>query len=181
MTPIIGQRIRDRRNQLNLTLRELADKVGVTSSFLSYVERGVVSPSLTSLARIVEELGVPLAYIFSDGATASQAVRAAERPSLKLPDSNVSYELLTRYPGSRMGCMVVHLEPGTSSFDTPKQHPQEQCVLLLQGRLKVELGTETFFLEEGDSTHYDGLIAHRFVSVGEQGAVYLLVVAPLTI
>jgi transcriptional regulator with XRE-family HTH domain len=181
MAATLGARIRERRQQLNLTLRDLAEQVGVTSSFLSYVERQVVTPSLTSLARIAHELRVPLAYFFVDDGAASQVVRAGKRPSLRFADANVSYELLTRYPGQRLACIVVHLEPGTSSFDEPQQHAQEECVLMMSGALLVELGEERFILNEGDSIHYDGLLPHRFTAAGEEVAVYLMVISPLTV
>ena len=179
--PEMGQRIRDRRLELNLTLRELAEQVGVTSSFLSYVERGEVSPSLTTLARIADELSVPLAHFFFESSTACEVVQEDTRASFSFAGSNVSYTLLTRYPGSRFACMVVHLQPGTATFDSPQQHPQEECVLVLTGSLEMELGSKTYLLGEGDSAHYEGLLPHRFTCVGDERAVYMLVISPLVI
>ena len=178
---MVGQRIRKRRLQLGLTLRDLADGVGVTPSFLSYVERDIVSPSLSSLVRIAQELQVPLVYFFLEGRTTSSVVRPAERPVLRLADSNVSYELLSQYPGRRLACMLAHLQPGTSSFDAPQQHEQEECVLVLSGTLEAQLGSETFVLNEGDSVHYDGMVPHRFTSIGDEVTVYLVVISPLVV
>jgi transcriptional regulator with XRE-family HTH domain len=170
--------MRERRSQLNLTLHSLADRVGVTPSYLSYVERDAVSPSLSSLALIAKELGVPLAFFFVNGAVGSQVSRHGERAVLKLADAEVQYELLTRFPGSRFGCMIAHLEPGASTFADPQQHPQEECVVVFEGRLLIRIGTEHHLLRAGDSAHYDGLIPHQIVSVGDITAVYLMVVSP---
>jgi transcriptional regulator with XRE-family HTH domain len=173
-----GQRMRERRTQLGLTLSELAEKLGVTSSYLSYVERDAVSPSLSSLTQIAKELGVPLAYFFAEAQFTSQVARDGQRSTLQLAGADVKYELLTRFPGCRFGCMIVHLETGVSTLGSLQQHPQEECLLVFEGVLELQIGPERHILEEGDSAHYDGLIPHRIMSVGDKQAVFLLVVSP---
>ena len=178
MSTTLGQRMRERRVQLGLTLNDLADKVGVTSSFLSYVERDTVNPSLGSLARIAEELGIPLAYFFADEFVRTQVIREGERAVLRFTKAAVRYELLTRYPGCRFGCMIGYLEPGASTFDTPQNYPQEECILVLSGSLEVQIGVDIYILKQGDSVHFDGLIPHKITSFGEEEAIFLMVVSP---
>ena len=150
----------------------------MTASYLSYVERDAVSPSLGSLTHIAKELGVPLAYFFAESRITSQVARDGQRSTLQLAGADVSYDLLTRFPGGRFGCMIVHLEPGASTFYSRQQHPQEECLLVFEGALELRVGAERCVLEEGDSAHYDGLIPHRVTSVGKERAVFLLVVSP---
>ncbi len=173
-----GQRMRERRTQLGLTLSDLAGKLGVTSSYLSYVERDAVSPSLNSLTQIAKELGVPLAFFFAGGQITSHVARDGDRSTLQLAGADVKYELLTRFPVCRFGCMIVHLESGASTFESFQQHPQEECLLVFEGALQVEIGPERHMLEPGDSVHFDGLIPHRMTSIGDRRAVFLLVVSP---
>jgi quercetin dioxygenase-like cupin family protein len=124
---------------------------------------------------------VPLAYFFLDGASSSQVVRPNDRPTLQFAESSVKYQLLTHYPGRRLACMMAQLPPGTSSFETPQRHNQEECVFVLEGALEVLLGSDTYTLEQEDSIHFDGIVPHLFTAVGDKEAVYLLVISPLVV
>ena len=58
----LGTRLHKRRIELKLTLRDLADKTELTPSFISQLERGLANPSLSSLQRLSDTLGVPMLY-----------------------------------------------------------------------------------------------------------------------
>src|SRR3972149_5021172 len=87
----IGSRIRERRKALRLSLQELAERAGLTASFLSLIERDHSSPSLESLRRIAEALEVPLFY-FSQTDGQNPVVRKDERVRITFPPGNVTCE-----------------------------------------------------------------------------------------
>ncbi len=70
----IGQRIRKRRDVLNITQQELAQALGVTPQHISVVEQNKRVPSLTFLAKLAEQLGVSIDYLVSGKATQGEIV-----------------------------------------------------------------------------------------------------------
>jgi len=66
---LVGQKLKHRRNELNLSLRALAEKTDLSAAFLSQIECGKSNPSLNSLQRIAEALHVSLSYFLSTNTT----------------------------------------------------------------------------------------------------------------
>lgn len=63
---LVGQKLKQRRDELNLSLRALGAQTGLSAAFLSQIERGKSNPSLNSLQRIAKTLGVPLHYFLAN-------------------------------------------------------------------------------------------------------------------
>jgi transcriptional regulator with XRE-family HTH domain len=79
---IFGERVRQGRNHLGLTQKELAVMLGVTSQHISAIERGKRSPSLDSIAKIARELGVTVDYLIC-GEKVNNCVVASAIPAIK--------------------------------------------------------------------------------------------------
>ncbi|MBI3763910.1 MAG: helix-turn-helix transcriptional regulator, partial [Chloroflexi bacterium] len=109
---MIGARLRKRRKELGLSLRELGARTELTAGFLSQVEKDQASPSLASLQRIATALEVPMFYFHGNAARPSPVVRAAERRKLYFPDTHIVYELLTADFTRQMMGFVIRMEPG---------------------------------------------------------------------
>ena len=92
---MFGERIKAQRNELGQSLRALAKDVDLTASFLSQIERNQADPSIKSLRRIADALGVPMLYFLSDDDATDPVVRRDRRNQLVIPESGVTYELLT--------------------------------------------------------------------------------------
>ena len=60
----IGYRIKKLRMQQKITLKELGERTGLTTSFLSQLERDLTSPSFISLEKIADALNTTMAYFF---------------------------------------------------------------------------------------------------------------------
>jgi transcriptional regulator with XRE-family HTH domain len=175
---MLGSRIREKRKELDITLRELATRTDLTPSFLSQVERDLAVPSITSLRKIAEVLSVPIFHFLIDSDGASPVVRKGSRKKLVLPDSHLVYELLSPDLKRKMEVWVAQLEPGAAGSDQPMSHPAEECILVLHGKLGIKLGKEEYVLEEGDSIYFDGAIPHLLSSVGEEDLVFVSSVSP---
>ena len=102
---IVGERIRDRRKELGLNLRELAQKTNLTASFLSLVERGHNTPSLDSLRRITEALDVPLFY-FNQTNGQNPVVRSDKRIKITFPPGDLTCELLVPNLRNRLEMII---------------------------------------------------------------------------
>jgi transcriptional regulator with XRE-family HTH domain len=169
----IGLRLKHRRQNLNLSLRELARKTDLTASFLSQVERGRTNMSLDSLRRIAEILEVPMLYFLGErtplsenhsngivehknGSVYNPVVRADTRPKLILPVSGLAYEKLIPDLGRKMEAFLGQLSPGTGNVARRLRKPTEEFVFVLSGRLLVELDYGSYVLESGDSIYFEG-------------------------
>lgn len=75
----IGPRIRERRQELNLTQQDVADALGLTPQHISVIEQGKRIPSLSSVVKLAEELGVTVDYL----ATGKQGVVKDAIPAIK--------------------------------------------------------------------------------------------------
>ena len=176
----LGDRIRTRRQALNISLRELAAQTDLTHSFLSQVEREKAEPSISSLRKIANALDCSLAQFFAEGkeCDTSCIIRSNQRPTLQLRDSGMEYELLNPDLIDRYQFFMATLAPGAASSETQVSHPLQECTLVLQGKLELELGNESFVLEEGDSAGWDGNLSHRLVSIGDDPLIVISVTSP---
>lgn len=175
----VGARIRLARTSMDKTLEEIAQKVGVTRSFLSQVERGLANPSLTNLRRIAGELRVPLFLLLADGTHPRNAlVRKAERRNLVLPNATTSYQLLSPDLNRKIEMIFTTLRVGSASCEEPLSHPGEECAFLLKGKVSVEVGTEKFVLDEGDTLYFDSTLPHRIVNLGDVPAEIVSAITP---
>jgi transcriptional regulator with XRE-family HTH domain len=175
---VIGKRLKEKRKELSLSLRELASRTGLTASFISQVERDLTSPSITSLRKIAQALGVPIFYFLMDHQVPSPVVRKNERRQLVIPHSHVRYELLAPDLNRKIEFLIARLAPGASSSDRPMTHPCEECHLVLQGRMLIQIGEERYVLEEGDSICYDGSVPHNITSIGDHELVFVSAITP---
>lgn len=176
--PFVGSRLKKRRSELGLSLRELAARTGVTASFLSQVERGVASPSLHSLNRIAEALNLPLMYFMDDGQARSRVVRSGRGPRLDLRDSHVAYEMLTTDLSGRFEAVMGRLEPGPQNITRPLPVDTEEFIIVLEGALCVDLAEGEFVLDCGDSIYFKGRDLRGISCASDHPARWISVITP---
>jgi transcriptional regulator with XRE-family HTH domain len=171
-----GKRIRALRNERGLTLVQLGQRVGLSASYLSQIERGVTMPSLTRLTTIAAALDVEVGYFFEDDVSAPCVVRSNQGKKLK-STADAMVELLSadlldkKIQPYRMVC-----QPGASSGRST--HPGEESGFVLKGRLTVTVGEETFVLEAGDSIHYQAFQPHSWRNEGDEECIAVWAVSP---
>lgn len=175
---MIGTRIRSRRNELGMSLRALAEKVDLTASFLSQIERDLADPSIKSLRRVADALSVPMLYFLAEYESPSPVVRANERKTLTIPRTKTTYELLTPDLNRKMELFVTHLDPKKGNIATVLTHPTEECVWVLEGKLRVQLDETVYDLNAGDSIYFEGQRLRLMAAVGNQDAVFMSALTP---
>jgi transcriptional regulator with XRE-family HTH domain len=177
--PEIGEHLRARRHELGLSLRDLADRLGVSPSLISQIERGRANPSVSTLYQLVGELDVSLdELLFNDRldrrgpATADPAggpiLRAAERHRIRLA-SGVIWERLTTLsePGIEFLYVIYEVGGASSPEDAFQRHSGHEWGYVLSGTLQVTVGFRQYLLEAGDSLSLESSTPHRLANVGD--------------
>ncbi|OEH84270.1 MerR family transcriptional regulator [Desulfuribacillus stibiiarsenatis] len=175
---MLGERIRTKRKELNMSIKEVADKTGLTSGFISQVERDLADPSITSLRRIAEALEVPIFYFLMETKEQNPVVRKHERKKLNFPSSHLTYELLTPDLNRQMEMFMARLEPGAVTCEEPLSHPGEEGIVVMQGKMKITIGNDEYVLDEGDSIYYLSSIPHKIESTGTEDLLFISSVTP---
>ena len=175
----LGRRIRSLRERAGLSLRAVAEDAGVSESFLSQVERGVANPSVASLRRIAEALGGSVASLFEGPADAGRLVRVRDRRRLVHPRRQWEDVLLTPRESKRLQVILSTIEPDAGSGDEPYAHESdEECVVVLSGRLTFWVGDDLYDLNEGDALVFESRLPHRNRNPGPGKAEVLWILTP---
>ena len=173
----VGARIRLRRKERGLSLRDLAAKTDLTASFLSLVERGHNTPSLDSLHRIAAALDVPLFY-FSQTDGQNPVVRRDERIKITFPPEGLTCELLVPNLRSHLEVFISRVDASAGNIARPTKHASDECIYLIEGQLKVCLQETEYLLEAGDSIYFIGITLQEICAVGDEQAVFLAAITP---
>jgi XRE family transcriptional regulator, regulator of sulfur utilization len=178
----VGTRVRALREAMRLSLRDLAERSGVSAPMLSQVERGETSPTLSIAARIAGGLDLSLSQLLRlDEGGAVTVVRSGERGAGGARARGHSYEVLTPpLPGQRAEVSLHVLEPGalTAGEDDPPMHEPgaRETAVVLEGRLRLHCDGDAHELAKGDSVTFDSDLAHRFENPGKAPTRFLAVV-----
>ena len=177
--PLIGASLRGARQRQGLTLRQVADRAGVTESFLSQVERDIASPSIATLRRIAVALGTTIGVILDEAGPHGQLVRAADRRVVSYPGLKARDEFLTDGSAGRLQVILSTVEPGGGTGPEAYTHESdEECLIVLEGSLDLWVGAEQHHLEAGDAIRYSSRVAHRNENPGPGTARVLFVLTP---
>jgi len=175
----LGPRIRSLRHARRVTLRELAERAGVTESFLSQVEREVTSPSIASVQRIARALDLGIAELFADDQPHGRVVRRDERRHISYPGLNAVDEFLTAGSGGRLQVILTTIQPGGGTGDEAYTHESdEEVVVVLSGSLELWVADEHHLLGEGDAITYSSRLPHRNRNAGDGPALILFCCTP---
>jgi len=182
---LIGVRLKHARLNRRANLRQLADEVGCTESFLSKVENDKVRPSLTMLHKIVQALDISIAKLFADNTDLDAPITvlpSGKRPMLRTEqlkqEKGITLESLL--PVSRavlLEANIHHVAPSGSSRGFI-HHPGEEMGFVLDGELELTVNGKTVHLKKGDSFFFLSNLPHGYKNPGTITARILWVNTP---
>ncbi|MBH8581911.1 helix-turn-helix domain-containing protein [Bisbaumannia pacifica] len=184
-TKLQGARIRSLRKLKGMTLMQLSEKTGLSHGYLSQIERGISQPSITSLVDIAQALGVTMQWLFSeteekdnnpnDTVKDDKLVRKGGRVIIEYKDGIID-QLMT--PRSNNNLEIIHstYPPGTHS--EPYSHKGHEAVLVLTGKLEVEVSGAKYVLNEGDCLSFTSTEPHAHTNLSDETTVALWFVTP---
>jgi transcriptional regulator with XRE-family HTH domain len=177
----IGGRVHSLREAMDLSLRDLAERSGVSAPMLSQVERGETSPTLALAAKIAAGLELTLSQLLRlDEAAHVVVIRRGERRRRRRRGHAVE-ELTPPLPGQRADVSAHSLEPGaaTGGPDDPPLHEPgaRETAVVLAGSPVLVVDGQHYGLGEGDTVTFDADLPHHFENPGLDTAEFLAVVA----
>jgi transcriptional regulator with XRE-family HTH domain len=177
----VGNRVRALREAMDLSLRDLAERSGVSAPMLSQVERGETSPTLAVAAKIASGLELTLSQLLRLD-EASHIVVSREGKRRRYSHGGHRYEELTPpLPGQRADVSLHSLKPGAGTGgagDPPIHEPgSRETVVVLEGELTLVVDGARHELRAGDSVTFDADLAHHFENDGAAETRFLAVVA----
>ena len=174
----LGRKIRDLRLRRGLTVQKLAEASGLSKGFISQVENDRTSPSLATLRDLAAALRTSVAYLVVDDDPTLHVVRAAERPRLTMGDTTSSAEVLSAQPKRNLELLLLELPPVPATDGQRHSHHGEECLLCVEGSVRLVHGEEEVVLGTGDSCHFDGRIAHSIENLGPATARVIVAMTP---
>jgi transcriptional regulator with XRE-family HTH domain len=180
LTARIAANLKQRRDELGLSLRALATKSGVSPSMISDIERGAKSPTVSTLGGLAEALDVPLATLIGAAAPRGriEVVHRAEQAVVADPTGVKRTSFGPPVAGSRVEFSSYVVPPRVVAGPFPAHAAGTvEHIHLAAGTLRVELGGESVVLETGDSCSCRADAPHLFDnSRGKTRALLYLVV-----
>jgi transcriptional regulator with XRE-family HTH domain len=162
----VGSRLQRVRKERGVTLHDLAERTGISTSTLSRLENGQRRPSLELLLPLAQAYRVPL----------DDLVGAPEvgDPRIRLKAQKVHGRTvlpLTRQPNGVQAWKIVI--PSSQSRPEPRVHDGYEWLYVLSGRMRLVLGDRDLVLEVGEAAEFDTQLPHWFGSTGEGPAEVL--------
>ncbi|MCX5886971.1 MAG: helix-turn-helix domain-containing protein [Proteobacteria bacterium] len=181
----LGDKIRSLRKRLGMTQKELAEQVGVTPSFISQLEKNLISPSLNSLLKLSDKLNTQPVYFLMDDETVQwqkMIIRPNERQYIHLPDvktTDLHLQLLVSdVINRRMEPHLLTMKEGSTVEGHFYRHKGDEFAYILQGELEVEIEGKKHLLRQGDSFYIESTVPSQWANAGKGEAVILWVLSP---
>ena len=186
----IGSRLKDFRRARDMTLQEVAEAADLSKSFVSQVETGSAQPSIGSLKRIADVLGITLADLFQDDEEQADSepepspagggvrvVRANQRKHLQWPNG-AQAALLTPDLQGKLEVILTTYQPSDEAGVDMYTHEGEELGFVLEGAFEVKVQGQTYRLEQGDSIYFPSHLPHSTQSVGDRPVTTIWVITP---
>ena len=178
----IGIRLQAVRKGKGLSQRELAKRVGVTNSTISLIEQNKVSPSISSLKKVLDGIPISLADFFTmDLAPLDDGPFYPVDDQPDLGDGRIHYFLVGQHRATRQMCVLREvMPPGSDTGVTMLSHDGEEGGVVVQGRVEVTVGDHVRVLGPGEAYYFESRVPHRFRNVGSEDAILVSANTPPT-
>ena len=175
---MIGDKIKLYKEQKGLSSKELAEKASISASYISRVQKGEITPSIDVLRRIAKALDIPVFHLLIKEGKYNSIKRKDDRKIIKMPKTDLTYEIISSNPNNKMGIMKGKMGVGAATAENLQEHSGEECILIISGKMKVELPSKEYILNSGDSLYLDSTINHRLINPGKNPCIFHLMLSP---
>ena len=168
-----------RREQLGLTVAELAARSEVSRAMISKIERREVSPTAALLGRLCNGLGITLSSLIAnaEGPRTPPLMRAGDQPTWRDPQTGLVRTMVN--PANRGNVEIVRIElpPGAEVGYREQRHTSyEQQLIVLAGKLTLRVAAEELELAADDCIHLQTNVPLLFANRGRSPCRYLIII-----
>ena len=177
-----GEKIREVRKRRRMTIREVAEKAGVSESLISQIERNRISPAMDTLMGIIDILEIDPDYIFRDFKRdrSVNLVRTDEKKRAVI--DGVTYEQLSRTPSSAeehaIEAYILEIPPGGKSGNDEYGHVGNELGVIIRGKGECTVGKQAIALKEGDSISFSADAPHQLRNTGNKPLRAFWIITP---
>lgn len=175
---ILSKKIREIRKSKNITLKELSALTNLSVSFISQVERGVSSITVTSLKKIADALEISMHDLF-EVEEKNTYIRNKENQVLwKLENSFTSHIRLSgKFDNRKLEAIILKLKKNSTDM-TPFSHEGEEFYYVLKGTALFIINDEDFVVKQGETIHYPSTVPHTLKNPYDEELEVLSVLTP---
>jgi len=165
----VGAHLRAVRLMYGLSQRELAKRAGVTNGTISLIEQNRVSPSVSSLKKVLDGVPMSLAEFFTLDMQVDPQVFFTRDELTDIGDRDVSLKLVAaKRPNRAMTIMHERYRPKADTGSDMLSHKGEEGGVVIAGRIELTVGGQSRILGPGDAYYFASAIPHRFRNVGSE-------------
>jgi transcriptional regulator with XRE-family HTH domain len=174
----IGERLRELREARNISMRALATKSGLSANALSMIERGKTSPSVSTLYKLADALGISITSFFGSDAERKQVVflKADERARMSFT-RGIFEGLGGEQFAGRVEPFLLTLENSANSGPNNMSHTGHEFVFCLRGQLEYQVERQIYQLSAGDSLLFAAQLKHRWKNPGRTVTTALIIIS----
>jgi transcriptional regulator with XRE-family HTH domain len=174
----VGERLRELREARNISMRTLASRSGLSANALSMIERGKASPSVSTLYKLAEALGISITAFFATDLERKQVVFLKADARAHVSFSRGVFEGLggEQFVG-RVEPFMLSLEHSANSGPRSMSHTGHEFVFCLRGELEYQVERQIFQLQAGDSLLFAAHLKHKWRNPGRNVATAIIMIS----
>ncbi|HEX7011278.1 MAG TPA: cupin domain-containing protein [Steroidobacteraceae bacterium] len=177
----VGAHLRAVRMMYGLSQRELAKRAGVTNGTISLIEQNRVSPSVSSLKKVLDGVPMSLADFFTLDLNVHPQVFYNREELTDIGDRDVSLRLVAAKRANRaMAIMHERYQPKADTGADMLRHKGEEGGVVIAGSIEVTVGAQTKVLHAGDAYYFSSGVPHRFRNLGDEPCEIISACTPPT-
>ncbi len=180
----ISDKLRSLRLRKSMGLAQLAAHTGLSAAMLSKLENARLVPTLPTLARIASVFDVGLDYFFTDPRKRHVVAISRKDERIKLPADakprNPAYEfesLNFRARERKLNAFLAYFHNIRAEKNAPHYHPGVEFLYIMEGKLEISIGSETYQLSKGDAIYFDSVQKHAYRSGGAEHCTAVVITA----
>jgi len=175
----LGLQIRKKREEKGITLTQAAKEMKFSPSLLSQIERGIVSPSISTLRIIADYLNTYIGVLLGESVNKENAVivRKGKKARSIVWGRGVKLHILSP-SNSNLEFMYDEYEFNSSTGDKLYQHEGEECAFVLEGKLEINLNGNKYILSKGDFIWFQSTIPHQITNLSDKKSIAIWVDSP---
>ena len=175
----LGLQVRKKREQIGITLTKAAKEMKISPSLLSQIERGTISPSISTLRTIADYLGTYIGELLGERISKEGVIVVREGNENRSVISGKGVKLHILSPGnSNLEFIYDEYEVNSSTGDKLYQHEGEECAFVLEGKLEISLNSKKFILNKGDFIWFLSTIPHKITNLSDRKSLAIWVDSP---